>query len=84
MPGDVRDVRARTRRRSHGITEQSIARIDGMSMRTGQASKHAPHSDDAYGSDAFRHGLTSRAGGRAGGPARRLFRPRQRLRCGAT
>ena len=24
-----------------------------MSMRTGQASKHAPHSDDAYGSDAF-------------------------------
>ena len=23
-----------------------------MSIRTGQTSKHAPHSDDAYGSDA--------------------------------
>ena len=27
-------------------------RIDGMSMRTGQASKQAPHNDDANGSDA--------------------------------
>ena len=24
-----------------------------MSIRTGQASKHAPHSDEANGSDAF-------------------------------
>ena len=31
---------------------RSWTRISGMSIRTGQTSKHAPHSDEANGSDA--------------------------------
>ena len=42
--GSLRDWRTTCPRR--------WTRTSGMSIRTGQTSKHAPHSDDAYGSDA--------------------------------
>ena len=34
-------------RASSTLRERSRTRIDGMSIRTGHASKHAPHSDEA-------------------------------------
>ena len=37
-------------RASSTFWARSRTRIDGMSMRTGHTSKHAPHSDEAYGS----------------------------------